>query len=94
MTKHTLTRADQSAGGRAVARLPGGNCPRCSKHFSTHARLAGHLGLHAFADRYCAGDLQAARLKLSIIGAAASDPFPGNGAYAEGHAWLKEHGKP
>lgn len=93
MSRHKLTQADQRKGGQTVARLPGGFCPRCGLHFPSHARLAGHLGLHAYADKYCDGDLDRARLHFSIVGAAASDPFPENGAYAEGHKFLAEHRK-
>jgi hypothetical protein len=88
--KHRLTDEERSKGGRTVAQMPGGPCPICGAEYPTHAALAGHLGLHAFADRYAAGDLDTARRLLSLVGAAATDPYPENGAYAEGHSLLKK----
>ncbi len=91
--RYQFSQADHSKGGKAVAKLPGGNCPKCEMHFKTHAQLAAHLGLHGFADRYADGDIQKARHLLSITGAAASDSTPWNGAYEEGHKMLRLFGK-
>ena len=89
MTRHQLTQEERRRGGRTTASLPApGPCPRCGKCFDTHLQYAGHLGLHAFADKYTHGDLRAAGIKLGIVGAAATDPFPENGAFAEGHQFL------
>jgi len=83
--RHQFTRAQQQRGGQTTAGLPGGVCPRCHKSFSTHPKLAGHLGLHSFADKYTGGNMRQAAHKLNLIGIAATDPFPGNGAFATAH---------
>jgi hypothetical protein len=88
--KHVLTDEERSRGGKKAAAQPGGPCPLCGSDYPTHAALAGHLGLHAFADRYALGDLDHARRLLSLVGAAATDPYPENGAYSEGHSLLKK----
>lgn len=91
--KHRFTKKECKRGGKNVARMSGGVCSKCGAYFSTHAKLAGHLGLHGFADRFCGGDVIAARSKLSIMGAAMSDPVPENGAFSEGHELLAQVGK-
>lgn len=91
--RYQFTQSDCSKGGKKVAKLPGGDCPRCGKHFKTHAKLAAHLGLHGFADKYADGDIDKGRSLLSITGAAASDPAPWNGAYERGHEMLRMFGK-
>jgi hypothetical protein len=89
MPRHQLTQEERRRGGKTTASLPApGPCPRCGRRFESHLQYAGHLGLHGFADRYTEGDLKAAGLKLGIVGAAAIDPFPENGAFAEGHQFL------
>jgi hypothetical protein len=93
MSRHQLTLEERRRGGRATAKLPApGPCPRCGREYDTHLQYAGHLGLHAFADKYTHGDLHAAGLKLGIIGAAATDPAPWNGAFAEGHRFRSDLG--
>ena len=90
--RHIFTHEECSQGGRATAALPGGICPRpdCVSSFDTRMQLLGHLGLHGFADRFTGGDLIKARLKLGLTGAAATDPAPWNGAFAEGHKILAQ----
>ena len=93
MSRHQLTHEERRRGGRTTSNLPApGPCPRCGRKFKTHMQYAGHLGLHGFADKYTDGDMKAAGLKLGIIGAAATDPFPENGAFAEGHRFRSEFG--
>ena len=84
--RHRLTLKDQRLGGKVVSGLPGGDCPRCSRTFERHSQLAGHLGLHTYADRYCGGDMQAALRSINLVGLAHSDPMPRNGAFARAHA--------
>ncbi len=87
MPRHQLTHAERSRGGLAVAAIPPPNCcPRCPKsRFRSWHQYIGHLGLHGFADRYCGGDLRAAARKFNLLGIAATDPIPWNGAFAEAH---------
>ena len=87
-TRHVFTKEECSRGGLAAARLPGGTCEKCNTSFRSHMKLIGHLGLHGFADRFANGNLDKARLLLGLTGAAATDPFPQNGAFAEGHKIL------
>ncbi len=41
----------------------------------------GHLGLHAIADKYFGGDINAAQKRLRENGRARQDPAPWNGAW-------------
>ena len=89
MKRHQLTQEERRRGGKTTANLPApGPCPRCGRVYKSHAQYADHLGLHGFADRYTNGDIYAAGLRLGIIGAAATDPAPWNGAFSEGHQFL------
>lgn len=83
--RHQFTRNEQRRGGQTTANLPGGVYPRCRKTFTTHPKLAGHLGLHSFADKYTNGNMREAAHKFNLIGLAATDSFPGNGAFASAH---------
>ena len=83
--RHVFTRDQRRRGGQTTAALPGGNCLRCGKSYATHLKLAGHLGIHSFADKYTGGNMREAAHKLNLIGIAATDPFPGNGAFASAH---------
>lgn len=89
--RHKFTPAQCAKGGRAIAAMPGGKCPRAGcggKHFATRLALIGHKGLHGFADRFTGGDMRAAARMFNLIGQAATDPFPRNGAFSKAHkAW-------
>jgi hypothetical protein len=76
MARYQLTTQDRKKGGRRTAALPGQRCPHCGQDFPTHTALAGHLGLVAYAARYCAGNLDRARRSLHLIGRAAQS-LPG-----------------
>ena len=71
-------------GGKAlVSKAPPIVCSRCGVPLagrSYHSYL-GHLGLHGLADRYFAGDVQAAQERLRANGLARQDPAAGNGAW-------------
>lgn len=88
MSRHIFTPAESRKGGLAVkGRQPPIRC-KCGcnrtgfRHW--HAYI-GHLGLKAFANRYCGGDLKQAARKFNLLGIAATDPCPWNGAFAEAH---------
>ena len=88
MSRHKFTRQEAAKGGRTTAALSGGACPRCPRTFTKHLALAGHLGLHAFADRFTGGNMRKAAQTFNLIGRAATDPFPRNGAFSRAHqAW-------
>jgi hypothetical protein len=86
MPRHEFTRAERQRGGRiTAAKAAPGPCPKCGKTFPSHLAYAGHLGLHGLADRYCQGDLKQAVVKFNLLGIAATDSHPGNGAFARAH---------
>ena len=86
MTRHTLTHAERVTGGRNAANtIAPRRCARCGRCYDKHAAYAGHLGLHAFADRYTGGNMQLAAKKFNLLGVAATDPAPWNGALAQAH---------
>ena len=84
--RHKLTTTDRQRGGRKTATKPGGKCPRCGRTYTTHLALIGHKGLHAYADKHCGGDMKAAAKSFNMLGVAATDPVPTNGAFAKAHA--------
>lgn len=92
--RHKFTQSECSKGGKATAAITGSFvCKRCGDTFTRHIEHAGHLGLHTFADRYTGGDMHQALEAFQQLGAAATDPFPENGAFARGHqlqALIKE----
>lgn len=90
MPRHQLTTPERQRGGNTTAAKSGGTCPRCKKYYAKHLQLIGHKGLHTFADRYTGGDLRAAAKKFNLIGAAATDPYPSNGAFARAHQAAEE----
>ena len=84
--RHQLTHAERVTGGRNAANtIAPRRCPRCGRCYDKHAAYAGHLGLHAFADRYTGGNMQLAAKKFNLLGVAATDPAPWNGAFAQAH---------
>lgn len=96
MSRHKFTLEEKQRGGRATARkLTERKCPKCGKWFDRHVAYAGHLGLHTFADRYCGGSMRLAAKKFNLLGIAATDSFPQNGAFREAHrVSLEIRGKP
>ena len=71
-------------GGKASNSRPApAACPRCGRSYAgkTMAAYKGHLGLHGLADRYFAGDIEAAQRRLRENGRARQDPAPWNGAW-------------
>lgn len=86
MSRYTFTQAQRRRGGLTTANLTGPRaCPRCGRKFIRHVAFAGHLGLHTFADRYTGGDMRQAAQMFNLLGIAAGDPFPQNGAFAKAH---------
>lgn len=74
----------QALGGLAVKEYPfPARCPRCRVSLigKTYHGYLGHMGLHAYADRYFGGNLSAAARQLAYNGMAATDPAPWNGAF-------------
>lgn len=89
--KHRFSKAERQRGGQTTAALTGAyTCPRCKRKYTRHCEYAGHLGLHGFADKYTNGDMQAAARKFNLLGIAAGDPFPANGAFARAHEAARE----
>lgn len=74
----------QALGGLAVKnRTPPKRCLRCGADFrrKNYHQYLGHMGLHAYADRYFCGDMSKAAQRLARNGLASQDPFPQNGAF-------------
>ena len=86
MSRHQFTNAERQRGGRTTAgKVAPAACRKCGKTFSSHLAYAGHLGLHGLADRYCGGDMKEALTKFNLLGIAATDCCPANGAFARAH---------
>ncbi len=94
MPRYAFSREDCSRGERATAskRLIAWRCPDCGRNYTHVSQLtvSGHRGLHGFANRFTGGNLQRAAEKLALIGQAATDPTPWNGAFQRAHQALND----
>lgn len=91
MARYTFTHDQRRRGGlNASSKIVNQTCPECGKNFEKHSQYAGHLGLHAFARNNNLTYDEAKRI-FSLMGAAVTDPFPGNGAFYIGHEMLRKY---